>query len=50
MKKEYNTPSMIITSFENEGVIMTSGIGITASTSAQTTAQFGNLDFGDWNH
>jgi hypothetical protein len=46
MKKEYNTPSMIITSFENEGVIMASGI--TASTTTQNTDKFGTLNFGKW--
>jgi hypothetical protein len=43
MKKEYNTPSMIITSFSNEGTIMTSGI--TTNDSAQTN--LGTLTVGN---
>jgi hypothetical protein len=46
MKKDYTTPSMVITSFSSEAVIMASSV-ISADSSAQTT--FTKLDIGNWN-
>jgi hypothetical protein len=43
MKKEYNTPSMIITSFSNEGIMTTSSI--TKNDTTQT--DLGTLKVGD---
>jgi hypothetical protein len=42
MKKEYNTPSMIITSFSNEEVITTSAI----TTKDETQTNLGTLNVG----
>jgi hypothetical protein len=51
MKKDYTTPSMVITSFSNEVVIMASGI-TKVTTSAQADSAFTALTLssdGKWN-
>jgi hypothetical protein len=49
MKKEYNTPSMTVTSFSNEGVIMASSITAIQTETPQDSSKFTTLSFGKWN-
>jgi hypothetical protein len=48
MKKDYTTPSMVITSFSSEAVIMASSISVSKENNALQTT-FGSLNVGKWN-